>query len=57
LTTASPIDQRATHGYMMMRRGAGARAFRKAMRHSRRVRLVRLAIPVIIVGAIAFGLY
>jgi lipopolysaccharide export system protein LptC len=56
LTTASSIDQRATHGYTMMRRSDGARAFRKAMRHSRRVRLVRLAIPVILVGAIAIGL-
>jgi lipopolysaccharide export system protein LptC len=56
LTIASPIDQRAAHGYTMTRRGDGARAFRKAMRHSRRVRLVRLAIPVVIVGAVAFGL-
>jgi lipopolysaccharide export system protein LptC len=56
LTIASPIDQRATHGYTMTRRGDGARVFRKARRHSRLVRLVRLAIPVIIVGAAALGL-
>ena len=40
----------------MTRRGDGARAFRKARRHSRLVRVVRLAIPVILLGAIAFGL-
>jgi len=37
LTIASPIDP-TTHGYAMTRRGDGGRLFRKAMRHSRRVR-------------------
>jgi len=55
LTIASPIDQRV-HGYSMTRRGDGARVFRKAMRHSRRVRFVRLAIPVCLLAAVAFGL-
>jgi lipopolysaccharide export system protein LptC len=55
LTIASPIEQRA-HGYTMTRRGDGARAFRKAIRHSRRVRILRLALPVSILAAIAFGL-
>jgi lipopolysaccharide export system protein LptC len=55
LTIASPIDQTA-HGYTTTRRGDGARLFRKAMRHSRRVRFLRLTIPVAILGAIAFGL-
>jgi lipopolysaccharide export system protein LptC len=55
LTIASPIDQPA-HGYIITRRGDGARLFRKAMRHSRRVRFLRLTIPVAILGAIAFGL-
>jgi lipopolysaccharide export system protein LptC len=54
LTIASPIDQRA-HGYTMARRGDGARAFRSAMRHSRRVRILRLAIPVAILAAIAIS--
>ena len=40
----------------MRRRGDGARAFRKAIRHSRRVRFVRLAIPTIVVAAVAVGL-
>jgi len=40
----------------MARRGDGARLFRKAMRHSRRVRVVRLLIPLAIVGAVAGGL-
>jgi lipopolysaccharide export system protein LptC len=56
LTIASPIDQRATHGYMMPRRGDGARVFRKAMRHSRSVRIMRLGIPVAILAAVAFSL-
>jgi lipopolysaccharide export system protein LptC len=56
LTIASPIDQRAPNGYVMTRRGDGARAFRRALRHSRRVRLLRLAILAGIVAAIAFGL-
>jgi lipopolysaccharide export system protein LptC len=56
LTIASPIDQRARHGYTMTRRGDGARVFRKAMRHSRRVRLVRLAIPVGMLGALVLAL-
>jgi lipopolysaccharide export system protein LptC len=56
LTIASPIDQRATHGYTVTSRSDGARLFRKAMRHSRTVRLVRLAIPVMILGAGAAAL-
>jgi lipopolysaccharide export system protein LptC len=55
LTIASPIDQPA-RGYAVTRRGNGARVFRKAMRHSRRVRLLRLAIPAGILAAIAFGI-
>jgi lipopolysaccharide export system protein LptC len=56
LTIASPIDPRATYGYTTTRRRDGARAFRKAKRHSRFVRFVRMAIPVIIVAALAFSL-
>lgn len=52
LTIASPIDQRA-HGYAMARRGDATRAFRKAMRHSRSVRVLRVAIPAGIVVVIA----
>jgi lipopolysaccharide export system protein LptC len=52
LTIASPIEQ-STHGYAMTRRGDGGRLFRKAMRHSRRVRALRLAIPVGILVVVA----
>ena len=55
LTIASPIDERA-HGYVVTRRGDGARVFRRAMRHSRRVRMLRLAIPACILAAVAVGL-
>jgi lipopolysaccharide export system protein LptC len=56
LTIASPIDQRA-HGYTITRRGDDARAFRKAMRHSRSVRVLRLAIPASLLVATAFSLF
>jgi lipopolysaccharide export system protein LptC len=56
LTIASPIDQRAMHGYAMPRHGDGARVFRRAMRHSRRVRIMRLAIPAGILATVAFSL-
>ena len=55
LTIASPIDP-TTHGYAMTRRGDGGRLFRKAMRHSRRVRALRLAIPVGILAVIGVSL-
>jgi lipopolysaccharide export system protein LptC len=56
LTIASPIDTRATHGYTMIRRGDGARVFRRANRHSRFVRFVRWAIPLSIVVGIGLSL-
>ena len=55
LTIASPIDP-TTHGYAMTRRGDGGRLFRKAMRHSRRVRALRLAIPVGILAVVGISL-
>ncbi len=51
----SPIDQRAARGYSIPRRTDGARLFRRALRHSRRVRFIRLAIPFGLVGAIAIS--
>src|SRR5271169_2657711 len=45
VTTARP-DQRIAHSYWTMSRGDSARAFRAARRHSRLVRILRLAIPV-----------
>jgi len=55
LSIASPIDQRA-HGYATARRGDAARAFRKARRHSRSVRVLRLAIPTGIAVAIVLAM-
>jgi lipopolysaccharide export system protein LptC len=55
LTIASPIDQRP-RGYALGSRGDSARMFRKAMRHSRFVRALRLMIPLAIGGAVAGGL-
>jgi lipopolysaccharide export system protein LptC len=51
LTIVSPIDP-STHGYAMTRRGDGGRLFRKAMRHSRRVRALRLVIPLGVLAVI-----
>ncbi len=55
MTIASSIDHRA-HGYTISSRDDDARVFRKAMRHSRRVRILRLAIPASLLAAIGFGL-
>jgi len=56
LTIASPIDQRATRGYAVTRRGDGARMFRRALRHSRRVRFIRLAIPLGLIATVAIAI-
>jgi lipopolysaccharide export system protein LptC len=56
LTIASPIDQRATRGYAVTRRGDGARAFRRALRHSRRVRFIRLVIPLGLIAMVAIAI-
>jgi lipopolysaccharide export system protein LptC len=56
LTIASPIDQRATRGYAVTRRGDGARALRRALRHSRRVRFIRLAIPLGLIATVAIAI-
>jgi lipopolysaccharide export system protein LptC len=56
LTIASPIDQRVTRGYAVTRRGDGARAFRRALRHSRRVRFIRLAIPLSLIATVAIAI-
>jgi len=56
LTIASPIDHRATRGYAVTRRGDGARMFRRALRHSRRVRFIRLAIPLGLIATVAIAI-
>jgi lipopolysaccharide export system protein LptC len=55
LSIASPIGDSA-RAYVPSQRGDGARAFRRAMRHSRRVRFLRWAVPLSILAGIGFGL-
>jgi lipopolysaccharide export system protein LptC len=44
-TTVSPRHERVTHAFTATSRGGGDRRFRAAVRHSRRVRMMRLGIP------------
>jgi lipopolysaccharide export system protein LptC len=53
LTTVSPIDGPGPRGFTMGQRRDGADVFRSAVRHSRWVRLLRRAIPAVIVAALA----
>jgi lipopolysaccharide export system protein LptC len=55
LTIASPIDERADLSALARSRDE-ARLFRRAMRHSRRVRFLRWAIPLSILGGVGVGL-
>src|SRR5579872_6798659 len=59
LTIASPMDEpildEPVRAYSAMQRGDRARAFRRAMRHSRWVRFWRWAVPLSIVGGVAIG--
>jgi lipopolysaccharide export system protein LptC len=50
LTAISSIDQTRTRGIIWARRD-GTKVFRRAMRHSRRVRFLRWAVPIGLVGA------
>jgi lipopolysaccharide export system protein LptC len=45
LTTVSHIDTRAAHGFVVTGRSDGPRVYRRASRHSRFVRFLRIAIP------------
>ena len=49
--TARP-DPQTAHAYWTMSRGDSARAFRDARRHSRLVRIMRIAIPLGVVGSL-----
>jgi lipopolysaccharide export system protein LptC len=52
--TVLQLDHSGTHAYTAGRRNDGGRRFRKAMRHSRLVRLLRVGLPLgIAVGGIA----
>jgi lipopolysaccharide export system protein LptC len=48
----SQVDDRATRAYASRERANDARVFRKALRHSRWVRLLRVGIPVAVVVAV-----
>lgn len=50
--TARP-DPPTAHSYWTMSRGDGERAFRVARRHSRIVRIMRVAIPLLVVAGLA----
>jgi lipopolysaccharide export system protein LptC len=50
--TARP-DPQSAHAYWTMSRGDGERAFRAARRHSRAVRIMRVAIPIAVVAGLA----
>jgi lipopolysaccharide export system protein LptC len=54
LTSVAHIDQGHPRGFTITR-GGGERVFRAAKRHSRRVRLLRMAIPALVV--LGFGLF
>jgi lipopolysaccharide export system protein LptC len=49
LSTTSALDGTGNHGFALRDLRDGERAFRRAARHSRRVRLLRVAIPIVIV--------
>jgi lipopolysaccharide export system protein LptC len=53
LTTVSQIDNRGALAYVATGRGDGDRMFRRAMRHSRAVRVLRVALPLAVVLGIA----
>ena len=50
-------DVQTARAYWTMGRSDSERAFRAARRHSRLVRLLRLGIPVIVVGALGFTVF
>ena len=48
-------DQHTARSYWIMSRGDSERAFRAARRHSRMVRILRIAIPVAVVIGVVGG--
>jgi lipopolysaccharide export system protein LptC len=53
LSTTSTLDEMHGHGFALGGEVDRERAFRRAMRHSRRVRRLRVAIPVVIVAILS----
>jgi lipopolysaccharide export system protein LptC len=56
-TAVTAIDHRDARSYQSSGRGDGARAFRAAVRHSRRVRILRVAIPFIAAIVLAAAVF
>jgi lipopolysaccharide export system protein LptC len=56
LTAVSHANQRAPRGFAPVGRANGERVFRAAVRHSRRIRILRVAIPAAVIVAVAGGL-
>jgi lipopolysaccharide export system protein LptC len=56
LTAFSDIDPHAARVFTRDGRGNGERAFRAAVRHSRRVRILRIAVPAVAVLALVGGI-
>jgi lipopolysaccharide export system protein LptC len=58
LTAVSDVDERAPRAFAQFGRADGDRAFRAAVRHSRHVRILRLAVPLtavlVLVGGAVF---
>ena len=52
----SHIDDRGTHSFTITRRSGSERVFRAAMRHSRRVRLLRWGIPALTITVLVVTL-
>jgi len=50
---STTIEQMGRHGFVVANRRDNERVFRRAMRHSRRVRLLRAAIPVVLALMVA----
>jgi lipopolysaccharide export system protein LptC len=55
LTAVSDVNQRAPRVFARFGRADGDRAFRAAVRHSRHVRILRVAIPLIAVAVLVTG--
>lgn len=56
LTAVSDIDPHAARVFTRVGRGNGERAFRAAVRHSRHVRILRIAVPAAVVLALIGGI-
>jgi lipopolysaccharide export system protein LptC len=56
LTAVTDVNQRAPRGFAPVGRANGERVFRAAVRHSRYIRILRIAVPGAVIVAVAGGL-